>query len=79
MDTFPKTERVFLINTHPYGFRTGEPAEVVSVKMVKPSEDHDWRLCYELVFEDGTRDFTAVEDNKNFEFLIGVELPLLEK
>lgn len=61
-----KTEKAYIIGTHPYSFRSGEPAEIIGVKLVTPSSDIKCRLCYEIEFSDGFKDSIAVEDASNY-------------
>ena len=51
----------FCKENNPYVFRSGEYAEVVGVRMVKP-DGLDWRLCYLVRFEDGEQDLWPVHD-----------------
>lgn len=51
-------------STHPYSFRPGEWATIVRV--VFTSDNCDARLCYEVRFDDGVRDFWAIPDDSNY-------------
>ena len=59
-----KIEKAYLIGTHAYSFRSGEPAEIIGVKLVTPSSDLKCRLCYEIEFSDGHKDFVVVKDDR---------------
>ena len=51
---------------HPYTFRHGEWANVVSTVAVKPKDDAV-RACLVCVFEDGAVDYVPVTDLSNYE------------
>ena len=66
-----KTEKAYLIGTHPYSYRPGEPAEIIGTKIVKPIGDleQNWRLCYEIKFSDGQIDYHPVRDKSNYKII----------
>lgn len=58
------TQKTYLVGVHRYCFRAGEPAEIITLRWVRPSpiERHEWRLAYEIEFFDGKKDFVALSD-----------------
>ena len=59
---YPTKEKVYLVGTHHYCFRAGEPAEVIGVIMGKPSADAEPRLAYEVEYSDGITDLVPVSE-----------------
>lgn len=53
---YPKMEKVYVVGTHHYCFRAGEPSLIVGVKMGKPDEKSEPRLVYEVEYSDGAKD-----------------------
>ena len=64
-----KIEKAFLIGQHPYSFRAGERAEIIGTKIVQP-EKLEARLCFEVLFDDGTIDFIPVLSYNNEQYLL---------
>lgn len=56
------TQKSYMVNVHRYGFRAGEPAEILELKWAKPSPEHEWRLAFEVKFFDGKIDYVAYDD-----------------
>ena len=52
--------------THPYGFRKGEWATITGVIILNPRGLGE-RLCYQGVYDDGSKDHIALADQGNFE------------
>lgn len=61
-----KTERVNIKGIHPHTYRCGETAEIVGVRLVKPDDESEWRLCYLILFEDGKTDFVPFSEPENY-------------
>ena len=59
---FPRKEKVYLVGTHHYCFRAGEPSEIIGVKMGQPDEASKPRLVYEVEFSDGVVDEVCVSE-----------------
>jgi hypothetical protein len=57
-----ETDKAYYVGTHRYSFKSGDPAEIVGVKMVTP-ELEEQRLCYHIRWSDGCEDFVPVSDN----------------
>lgn len=57
-----EVEKAYIVRTSEKNFRTKEPAEIIGVKLVKPNGSCDYRLCYEIEFSDGQRDFFAAKE-----------------
>lgn len=54
--------KAFYTGTHKDSFRSGESAEIIGVKMVQPTKDHEVRPCYHIRFEDGAEDYAPMHD-----------------
>ena len=59
---FPKKEKVYLVGTHHYCFREGEPSEIIGVKMGQPDKKAKPRLVYEVEYSDGMIDEVCVSE-----------------
>lgn len=59
---FPKKETVYLVGTHHYCFREGEPSEIIGVKMGQPDKKAKPRLVYEVEYSDGMIDEVCVSE-----------------
>ena len=67
---FPKKEKVYVVGTHHYCFRAGEPSEIVGVKMGQPDEKSKLRLVYEVEYSDGFIDEICVSEiGMNYQIL----------
>lgn len=55
------TQKSYIVNVHRYGFRAGEPAEIITLKFAKPN-GHDWRLVFEVKYFDEKIDYIAYDD-----------------
>lgn len=61
-------EKVYYVNNHRYGYRGNEPAEIIGVKMYTP-EGKTPRLCYEVEYSDGTRDYRVVDEEEHYHII----------
>ncbi len=61
-----KVVDLYLKNIHPYGFRSGNWAKIVGVKLVTP-DSNESRICYEILYPDGVKDYTAMSDRLNYQ------------
>lgn len=52
--------------THSFGFRAGEWATIIGVSMAEP-DGLEPRLCYSVMYQDGTHDSIPVSDSDNYE------------
>lgn len=52
--------------THSFGFRAGEWATIIGVSMAEPVGCEP-RLCYSVMYQDGTYDSIPVSDSENYE------------
>lgn len=52
--------------THSFGFRAGEWADIIGVSMAEP-DGLEPRLCYSVLYQDGTYDSIPVSDSDNYE------------
>ena len=52
--------------TNSFGFRAGEWAAIIGVNMAEP-EGLEPRLCYSVLYRDGTYDSIPVSDSNNYE------------
>lgn len=52
--------------THSFGFRAGEWANIIGVSMAEP-DGLEPRLCYSVMYQDGTYDSIPVSDSDNYE------------
>jgi hypothetical protein len=64
----PQTQKAFLIGTHSNSFRPGEPAKIIGVVFVTP-DGFPARVCYEVLYKDGRKDFVALSDSLNFQIV----------
>jgi len=62
-------DKVYLVGVHRYSNKAGIPAEIIGVKMIKPSEDLEPRLCYHIQWSDLCEDWVAVDDAEHFEII----------
>lgn len=66
----PKPQKVYVVGTHQYCFRAGEPAQIIGVKMGELYEKSEPRLLYEVKYADGVRDLVCVSEiGTNFKLL----------
>lgn len=61
--------------THSFGFRSGEWANVIGVCMVEP-KDREPRLCYSVMYQDGTYDGIPISDSDNYEIKANKVTPI---
>lgn len=64
----PTSKSVFLVGTHRYHFRAGEPLLVIGVKMVAPPACEP-RPCYEVLARDGASDFIAIRETTYYKLI----------
>jgi len=64
MRTF-STGTAYICNTHWASFRINEWAEIVGVKILTP-EKLPPRMVFEVRFEDGFIDYTAISDSSSY-------------
>jgi hypothetical protein len=57
---------VFLTSTNIDSFREGMLAQIIGVRNVRPSPRLEFRMCYQVAYEDGVIDFVAIEDSENY-------------
>lgn len=55
------TQKAYIVGVHPYAFRSGEAAEIIGTKYVKPT-GHNWRIAFKVEYADGFIDYVAFED-----------------
>ena len=60
--------------THSLGFKAGEWATIIGVTMSEP-KDCEPRLCYSVMYKDGTYDGIPVSDSDNYEIKADKVLP----
>lgn len=58
-------QKAYLVGTHRYSFRAGQPAEIIGVQFVTPMHAAP-RPCYHIQFEDGQQDFVALSECHRF-------------
>jgi hypothetical protein len=58
-------QSAFLVGTHRYSFRPGEPARILGVVFVTRACDKA-RACYHVRFKDNREDDVPIEDATNF-------------
>lgn len=61
-------KKAYLVHTHRYGYRAGEPAEIMGVQIVTPGGCPP-RVCFCLRFDDGNEDVTPISDTQNFKII----------
>lgn len=54
---------------HPHTFRSGQPAHVVGIAIVRPDETAAARPCFVVAFPDGQTDYFPISDIENYRFL----------
>jgi hypothetical protein len=59
---YPIIKKAYLKAIHKDSFRRGEMCEVVAVRNMKPSNDLEYRIVYEVRFIDGVTDYIAIQD-----------------
>lgn len=62
-------DKAYYVGIHRYSFKTGVPAEIIGVEIVKPEPDLEPRLCYHIRWSDMTEDWIPVEDSHGFEII----------
>lgn len=72
-----KNSRAYYLPKHPYSFRRGQPAEIIEVRIVTPSNGES-RPCYKLKWPDGMIDYSPIygeESSEVFEIHRKKDLP----
>jgi len=59
---YPIKEKVYLVGTHHYCFRHGEPSEIIGVVMCKSDNHSKSILVYEVEYSDGVKDLVPVSE-----------------
>lgn len=69
------TQKSYIVYIHRYGFRAGEPAEILTLEWTKP-KNKEWRLAFKVQFFDNVVDYIAYEDviNENAVIISDVDL-----
>jgi len=67
--------KAFLVGTHRYLFRAGEPAEIIGVKFVTPKNAGP-RPCYHIRFKDGKRDLVPISESPHFKIISNEDVRL---
>ena len=57
-----KNEDVYLVATNKNLFRAGIPAKIIKVVMVTQGNELSPRLCYQVRFSDGKKDWVPISD-----------------
>lgn len=57
---------LYVVNTGTINFRPYEPALVIGYKFVKPSENLEYRRCFEVRYSDGFVDYIVDNEDVNF-------------
>lgn len=74
-------EPAFLLGVHQYAFRSGEPARIIGVMMVKCTNhrNSDYRPNYHIQFKDGKTDLIPFDEVErgNYEVIRGEKLKRL--
>lgn len=53
---------VYITARNPYAFRSGSVARIVGVRFVQPDIKKEWRVCYQLEWEDGVIDYVPISE-----------------
>lgn len=61
-------QEAYLVGIHRASFRAGKPAKIIGVKIVTPT-GCPARPCFEIEFQDGRRDFTAVSEMVHYKII----------
>ncbi len=76
--TEPKIGGAYLVHTHRYGFRPGEPARIIGVKMVQYGK-YSSRPCYHVRYDDGKEDYVVIGESTHevisFQQIVDGEIP----
>ena len=57
-------QKLFYVSTHRYGFKAGEPLEIIGAAMVTP-EGEDPRPCFRVRAEDGQEDYAPIFNDRH--------------
>ncbi|MBP6886190.1 MAG: hypothetical protein KBC02_03030 [Candidatus Pacebacteria bacterium] len=58
-------QKAYLVGTHRYSFRGGEPAEIIGVQFLKLT-NVEARPCYHVQFADGMQDLISLAESHHF-------------
>jgi len=61
-NTFPIIEKAYLVGTHHYCFRAGTPSEIIKVVVGTPDKKSSPRICYEVEYSDGIKDYVPISE-----------------
>ena len=56
-----ESTNLYYIGTHPYSFRSGEPAEIIAVGLYE-SDECKKVPCFHIKFADGIEDWSPISD-----------------
>ena len=63
-------DKAYFLGIHPYHNKSGVPAEIIGVNIVKPDDNLPPRLCYHIRWHDLTEDYVPVNsDTKSYEII----------
>lgn len=62
IESYPIIKKCYLFSKNVNNYRSVDNREIVGLRMVKPSEELEKRLCYDVEFEDGERDYIPVSE-----------------
>jgi len=62
-------DKAYLVGIHRYLFKSGVPAEIIGVEMVKPEHDLEPRLCYHIMWADKVEDWIPMHDSNTFKII----------
>jgi hypothetical protein len=60
--------KAFLVGTHRFSFRAGEPAEIIGVRFTTPA-DLEPQACYFVRFGNGNEDLVPIADARNYQII----------
>lgn len=59
-----KALNLYYIGKSLHNFRRNEPAKIIGIKSVQPDEKSTFRNCFEVEYEDGVKDFKAIDEGE---------------
>ena len=63
-----ESTNLYYIGTHPYSFRSGEPAEIIAVGLYESGEGKKVP-CFHVKFADGIEDWSPISDFGNYKVI----------
>lgn len=57
---------LYIVNKGVNDFRPNEPALIIGYKLVKPSDNLDYRSCFEVKYSDGIIDYIIADKDSSF-------------